>query len=187
LDFANSSAIQIPNLIEVQMKSYQRFLQMDLLPAGGDGGLQSVFIGVSIKDFRECQLEFVVTRSAAGMQVRNLKGCITCARRAAIAAPAWTNPYLLNDVICHKCGTFSRTRRPSATSAAIHSPCNQVRRKRMSRGMTYSAPRSHHTTYDLRQGSDTGAKAIRDIKEAEATAIFADDRERRSSSTAQNV
>src|SRR5579863_5029724 len=63
LDFAKiQSAIQIPNLIEVQMKSYQRFLQMDLLPSEReDAGLQSVFTSVfPIKDFREMsQLEFV--------------------------------------------------------------------------------------------------------------------------------
>src|SRR6266436_6498366 len=48
LDFAKiQGAIQIPNLIEVQMKSYQRFLQMDLLPSErDDGGLQSVFTSV---------------------------------------------------------------------------------------------------------------------------------------------
>ena len=48
LDFAKiQSAIQIPNLIEVQMKSYQRFLQMDLLPSEReDAGLQSVFTSV---------------------------------------------------------------------------------------------------------------------------------------------
>src|SRR5205807_2455591 len=48
--------------IEVQMKSYQRFLQMDLLPSErDDGGLQSVFTSVfPIRDFREMsQLEFV--------------------------------------------------------------------------------------------------------------------------------
>ena len=38
------TTIQIPNLIEVQKKSYQRFLQMDLLPSEReDNGLQSVF------------------------------------------------------------------------------------------------------------------------------------------------
>src|SRR6266567_148928 len=63
LDFAKiQGSIQIPNLIEVQMKSYQRFLQMDLLPSErDDGGLQSVFTSVfPIRDFREMsQLEFV--------------------------------------------------------------------------------------------------------------------------------
>jgi DNA-directed RNA polymerase subunit beta len=41
LDFSKiRSSIQIPNLIEVQKNSYQRFLQMDLLPSEReDGGL----------------------------------------------------------------------------------------------------------------------------------------------------
>src|ERR1700738_4891896 len=63
LDFAKiQGSIQIPHLIEGQMKSYQRFLQMDLLPSErDDGGLQSVFTSVfPIRDFREMsQLEFV--------------------------------------------------------------------------------------------------------------------------------
>src|SRR6516225_8405694 len=56
LDFAKiQGSIQIPNLIEVQKKSYQRFLQMDLLPSEReDGGLQSVFTSVfPDRDFRE--------------------------------------------------------------------------------------------------------------------------------------
>ncbi|MCL4524111.1 MAG: hypothetical protein M1451_09390, partial [Acidobacteria bacterium] len=55
LDFSKIQAsIQIPNLIEVQKRSYQRFLQMDLLPSEReDSGLQSVFSSVfPIQDFR---------------------------------------------------------------------------------------------------------------------------------------
>ena len=79
LDFAKiQGSIQIPNLIEVQMKSYQRFLQMDLLPSErDDGGLQSVFTSVfPIKDFREMsQLEFVdYCDRKLGVQVRQLEG-----------------------------------------------------------------------------------------------------------------
>src|SRR2546422_9375600 len=63
LDFAKiQSSIQIPNLLEVQKKSYQRFLQMDLLPSEReDAGLQSVFNSVfPITDFRgTSSLEFV--------------------------------------------------------------------------------------------------------------------------------
>src|SRR2546422_790347 len=63
LDFSKiQSSIQIPNLIEVQKKSYHRFLQMDLLPSEReDGGLQSVFTSVfPIQDFRGLtQLVFV--------------------------------------------------------------------------------------------------------------------------------
>ena len=47
-DFAKIKTVfPIPNLLEVQKKSYQRFLQMDLLPSEREGvGLQSVFSSV---------------------------------------------------------------------------------------------------------------------------------------------
>ena len=63
LDFSKiRTTIPIPNLIEVQRKSYERFLQMDLLPSEReDTGLQAVFNSVfPITDFRGVsQLEFV--------------------------------------------------------------------------------------------------------------------------------
>src|SRR6266568_1762560 len=114
LDFAKiQGSIQIPNLIEVQMKSYQRFLQMDLLPSEReDGGLQSVFTSVfPIRDFREMsQLEFV-DYSIGNWECKcgNLKGLhhlrATCRNCGASVV---TNPYQTGDVICHKCGTFNK-------------------------------------------------------------------------------
>ncbi len=63
LDFSKiPTSIQIPNLIEVQRRSYERFLQMDKLPSEReDNGLQSVFTSVfPITDFRNIsQLDFV--------------------------------------------------------------------------------------------------------------------------------
>lgn len=56
------TVIKIPNLIEVQRRSYERFLQMDLLPSEReDIGLQAVFNSVfPITDFRGVsQLDFV--------------------------------------------------------------------------------------------------------------------------------
>src|SRR2546430_16005482 len=62
-DFSKIPAtIQIPNLIEVQKRSYDRFLQMDRLPSERDDAvlqavLQSVF---PIEDFRkQSELAFV--------------------------------------------------------------------------------------------------------------------------------
>src|SRR5260221_4504307 len=64
VDFSKiKTTIPIPNLIEVQKQSYERFLQMDLLPSERDDtGLESVFKSVfPISDFRGLsQLEFVV-------------------------------------------------------------------------------------------------------------------------------
>ena len=63
VDFSRiNTTIPIPNLIEVQKRSYEKFLQMDLLPAERDDlGLQSVFTSVfPITDFRGLsQLDFV--------------------------------------------------------------------------------------------------------------------------------
>ena len=56
------TTIPIPNLIEIQKKSYERFLQMTRLPSErDDAGLQSVFKSVfPISDFREnSSLEFI--------------------------------------------------------------------------------------------------------------------------------
>ncbi len=176
LDFAKiQSSIQIPNLIEVQMKSYQRFLQMDLLPSErDDGGLQSVFTSVfPIKDFREMsQLEFV--DYAIGnweCKCGNLKGLhhlrATCRNCGASVV---TNPYQTGDVICHKCGTFNKNT-PTFCNKCGDPVAMQLKydvNECQERGMTYSAPLKvtiRLTIYD--KDPDTGAKTIRDIKEQE--------------------
>ena len=56
IDFAKiKTSIPIPNLIEIQKNSYERFLQMRVLPQDReDAGLQSVFKSVfPITDLRE--------------------------------------------------------------------------------------------------------------------------------------
>ncbi|HVS89604.1 MAG TPA: DNA-directed RNA polymerase subunit beta [Candidatus Acidoferrum sp.] len=176
LDFAKIQAsIQIPNLIEVQMKSYQRFLQMDLLPSEReDGGLQSVFTSVfPIRDFREMsQLEFV--DYAIGnweCKCGNLKGLhhlrATCRNCGASVV---TNPYQTGDVICHKCGTFNKNT-PTFCNKCGDPVAMQLKydmNECQERGMTYSAPLKvtiRLTIYD--KDPDSGAKTIRDIKEQE--------------------
>ena len=63
IDFSKiRTTVPIPNLIEIQKKSYDRFLQMYALPAEReDVGLQAVFKSVfPISDFREnSSLEFI--------------------------------------------------------------------------------------------------------------------------------
>ena len=56
------TSLPIPNLIDVQRRSYERFLQMNLLPEERENhGLQAVFNGIfPFSDFREtCSLDFV--------------------------------------------------------------------------------------------------------------------------------
>src|SRR5205823_6537742 len=176
LDFAKiQGSIQIPNLIEVQMKSYQRFLQMDLLPSErDDGGLQSVFTSVfPIKDLREMsQLEFV-DYSIGNWECKcgNLKGLhhlrATCRNCGASVV---TNPYQTGDVICHKCGTFNKNT-PTFCNKCGDPVAMQLKydvNECQERGMTYSAPLRvtiRLTIYD--KDPDSGAKTIRDIKEQE--------------------
>jgi DNA-directed RNA polymerase subunit beta len=176
LDFSKiQSSIQIPNLIEVQRKSYQRFLQMDLLPSEReDAGLQSVFSSVfPIGDFRGLsQLDFV--DYAIGnweCKCGNLKGLhhlrATCRNCGASVV---TNPYQMGDVICSKCGTFNKNT-PTFCNKCGDPVGMQLKydvNECQERGMTYSAPLKvtiRLTIYD--KDPDTGAKNIRDIKEQE--------------------
>ncbi|MFQ5695592.1 MAG: hypothetical protein ACE5HB_06355, partial [Terriglobia bacterium] len=111
LDFSKiETTIQIPNLIEVQRRSYDRFLQMDRLPAEReDQGLQGVFISVfPIQDFRGLsQLDFV-DYSIGNWECKcgNLKGlhhlrtpCRNCGTSLR------TDPKRPGDLLCPRCGT----------------------------------------------------------------------------------
>src|SRR6202163_3143968 len=176
LDFSKiQSSIQIPNLIDIQKKSYQRFLQMDQLPSEReDGGLQSVFTSVfPIQDFRGLsQLDFV--DYAIGnweCKCGHLRGLhhlrATCRNCGASVV---TNPYKSRDVICAKCGTFNKNT-PTFCNKCGDPVTLQLKydvNECQERGMTYSAPLKvtiRLTIYD--KDPDTGAKTIRDIKEQE--------------------
>jgi DNA-directed RNA polymerase subunit beta len=178
MDFSRiKTSIPIPNLIEVQKKSYERFLQMALLPGEReDTGLQSVFNSVfPISDFRGLsQLEFV--DYAIGnweCKCGNLKGLhhlrSTC-RNPSCGATIQTDPFHVGDVLCHRCGTFNKN---------IVTFCNRCGdpvglqlkydvAECEERGMTYAAPLKvtiRLTVYD--KDPETGAKTVRDIKEQE--------------------
>ena len=176
LDFAKiKTTVQIPNLIDVQKKSYQRFLQMDLLPSEReDSGLQSVFASVfPIQDFRGLsQLDFV--DYAIGnweCKCGHLRGLhhlrATCRNCGASVV---TNPYKTGDVLCAKCGTFNKNT-PTFCNKCGDPVTLQLKydvNECQERGMTYSAPLKvtiRLTIYD--KDPDTGAKSIRDIKEQE--------------------
>ena len=176
LDFAKiRAAVQIPNLIDVQKKSYERFLQMDKLPSEReDTGLQSVFSSVfPIQDFRGLsQLDFV--DYAIGdweCKCGHLRGLhhlrATCRNCGASVV---TNPYKTGDVVCSKCGAFNRNT-PTFCNKCGDPVTLQLKydvSECEERGMTYSAPLKvtiRLTIYD--KDPETGAKSIRDIKEQE--------------------
>ena len=110
IDFSKiKTTVPMPNLIEIQKKSYERFLQMNRLPnEREDIGLQSVFKSVfPISDFREnSSLEFIeysignweckCSRLQGLQHLR--KPCATCATVLTI------DPYGDPEVICPQCG-----------------------------------------------------------------------------------
>ena len=169
------TVIKIPNLIEVQRRSYERFLQMDLLPAEReDTGLQSVFNSVfPITDFRGIsQLDFVdysignwecKCSSLRGLHHRR-STCKFCGNTVI------TDPFKVGDVLCSKCGRFNKN---------VVTFCNKCGdpvtlqlkydvTECQERGMTFAAPLKvtiRLTIYD--KDAETGQKTIRDIKEQE--------------------
>jgi DNA-directed RNA polymerase subunit beta len=175
-DFSKIPAtIQIPNLIEVQKRSYDRFLQMDKLPSEReDGGLQAVFQSVfPITDFRNVsQLEFV--DFAIGnweCKCGHLKGLhhlrTTC---KSCGSTVITDPFHPGEVLCHKCGTYN------ANTPDFCNKCGDPVGLQLKydvaeceeRGMTYSAPLKvtmRLTIWD--KDPETGNRSIRDIKEQE--------------------
>jgi DNA-directed RNA polymerase subunit beta len=175
-DFSKIPAtIQIPNLIEVQKRSYERFLQMDKLPSEReDGGLQAVFQSVfPITDFRNVsQLEFV-DYSIGNWECKcgHLKGLhhlrTTCKNCGSTVI---TDPFHPGEVLCHKCGTYN------ANTPDFCNKCGDPVGLQLKydvaeceeRGMTYSAPLKvtmRLTIWD--KDAETGNRSIRDIKEQE--------------------
>ncbi|HYI94862.1 MAG TPA: DNA-directed RNA polymerase subunit beta [Bryobacteraceae bacterium] len=178
VDFSKIKAsIPIPNLIEVQKKSYERFLQMELLPDERDDiGLQSVFKSVfPISDFRGLSELAFVDYSIGNWECKcgSLKGLNhlrTVCKNPSCGATIQTDPFHPGDVLCDKCGTFNRNivtfcnrcGDPVGLQLKYDVPeCEE-------RGMTYAAPLKvtiRLTVYD--KDAETGAKSIRDIKEQE--------------------
>src|ERR1700704_4388750 len=175
-DFSKIPAtIQIPNLIEVQKRSYERFLQMDKLPSEReDGGLQAVFQSVfPITDFRNVsQLEFV--DYAIGnweCKCGYLKGlnhlrtaCVNC------GAMVITDPFHPGEVLCQKCGTYNKNTPDFCNKCGdpVGLQLKYDQAECEERGMTYSAPLKvtmRLTIFD--KDAETGNRSIRDIKEQE--------------------
>src|ERR1700744_1538543 len=176
LDFSKiPTSIQIPNLIEVQRRSYERFLQMDKLPSEReDNGLQSVFVSVfPITDFRNIsQLDFV-DFSIGNWECKcgHLKGlhhlrtaCVNC------GAIVITDPFHPGEVLCHNCRTYNKNTPDFCNKCGdpVGLQLKYDQAECEERGMTYSAPLKvtvRLTIYD--KDPETGAKSIRDIKEQE--------------------
>src|SRR3989442_11222627 len=169
------SYMALPNLIDVQRKSYDRFLQMNPLPEEREAtGLQSVFTSVfPFSDFREtCSLDFVKF-SIGNWECKcgALKGLehlrMTCANCGSKIITDHPHEETVN---CQKCGVINKNR------VEICDICGNPVDLQMKysveecqeRGMSYSVPlKVTFRLFVYDKDPDTGVKHMRDAKEEE--------------------
>src|SRR5215204_4103033 len=166
---------QIPNLIEVQRDSYNRFLQMDLIPEERDSiGLQSVFSSIfPVSDFRETATLEYVEYQIGNWQCKceNLEGlehlranCKNCGSKIKV------DPFNPAEVLCNHCGTFNAVRPNLCPNCGepVGLKHKHDQQECQERGMSYSVPlkvKIRLTVYD--KDPETNTSTIRDIKEEE--------------------
>ncbi len=176
IDFSKiKTSVPIPNLIEVQKHSYERFLQMYVAPADReDMGLQAVFKSLfPINDFRETSsLEFVdysigtwECKCGKMQGIEHLRStCSSCGKRTIISNPK------ARALECPECGTSN----PNNIELCDHcgdpvglkfkydvAECQE-------RGMNFTVPLKvtiRLVVWD--KDPDTGSRSIRDIKQQE--------------------
>jgi len=176
IDFSKiKTTIPIPNLIEIQKKSYERFLQMNRLPSEReDVGLQSVFKSVfPISDFREnSSLEFI-DYSIGNWECKcgRLAGLEHLRKKCEGCGTTLTaDPYGEGAVICHSCGRANEARGNvcDICGTTVNMKLKYDVEECQERGMTYAVPLK--VTIRLvvwNKDPETGVKTIRDIKEQE--------------------
>jgi DNA-directed RNA polymerase subunit beta len=176
MDFAKiHTSIPIPNLIEVQRKSYHRFLQMDVPPSEReDVGLQAVFNSVfPINDFRGASsLEFVEF-SIGNWQCKcgNLKGLKYLRANCTECGKAIVNsPYNPESGSCRHCGAKNEIENPRCEfcGGAVELNVKYTVEECQERGMTFAVPLKvtvRLVVWD--KDAETEGKTVRDIKEQE--------------------
>ena len=176
MDFAKiHTSIPIPNLIEVQRKSYHRFLQMDVPSSEReDVGLQAVFNSVfPINDFRgTSSLEFV-EYSIGNWQCKcgNLKGlnylrasCSECGKSII------NSPYNPESGSCRHCGAKNEIENPRCEFCGdtVELNVKYTVEECQERGMTFAVPLKVTVRLVVWDKDDeTDGKSVRDIKEQE--------------------
>jgi len=169
------TSAQIPNLIEVQRESYNRFLQMDLIPEERKPvGLQAVFQSIfPVSDFREtATLEFVEYQIGNWQcKCGNLEGlehlraeCKECSAKIKV------DPFGSAEVLCENCSTFNMVRPNLCSNCGepVGLKHKHDQQECQERGVSYSVPlkvKIRLTVFD--KDPDTNVSTIRDIKEEE--------------------
>ena len=176
VDFSRiGSSLPIPNLIDVQRRSYERFLQMNLLPEERVGhGLHAVFTSIfPFSDFREtCSLDFV-RYSLGDWQCRcgELKGlqyqrmtCSSCGAKIMNAHPHEET------VLCGTCGSLEQNRVTLCDTCGgpVELQLKYSISECQERGMTYAVPlKVTFRLFVYDKDPETGTRMMRDAKEEE--------------------
>ena len=176
IDFSKiKTTVPIPNLIEIQKKSYERFLQMNRLAAEReDVGLQSVFKSVfPISDFREnSSLEFI-EYSIGNWECKcgRLTGLEHLRKKCeGCGSTLVADPFGEGAVICPSCGRANEARGDvcELCGTTVQMKLKYDVEECQERGMTFAVPLK--VTIRLvvwNKDLETGVKTIRDIKEQE--------------------
>ena len=176
VDFSEiRTALPIPNLIDVQRRSYERFLQMNLLPEErSSSGLQAVFTSIfPFSDFREtCSLDFV-KYSIGDWQCKcgELKGleylrmsCTNCGSQIMTDHP------LEETVSCTSCGSEERNRvtKCDTCGGPVELQLKYTISECQERGMTFAVPlKVTFRLFVYDKDPETGTRMMRDAKEEE--------------------
>ncbi|MEM6455968.1 MAG: DNA-directed RNA polymerase subunit beta, partial [Acidobacteriota bacterium] len=175
-DFSQiETTLPIPNLIDVQRRSYERFLQMDLLPEErANHGLQAVFTSIfPFSDFREtCSLDFVkYTIGDWQCKCGTLKGleylrmtCASCGAKIRTAHPHE------DSVTCPECGAVNKNRviKCDVCGHPVELQHKYTIGECAERGMTFAAPlKVTFRLFVYDKDPETGTRMMRDAKEEE--------------------
>ncbi len=176
VDFSEiETTLAIPNLIDVQRRSYERFLQMNLLPEErASHGLQAVFTSIfPFSDFREtCSLDFV--KYAIGdwqCKCSALKGleylrmtCSNCGCKVMTEHPHEET------VTCGECGFVNKNRvvRCDICGGPVELQLKYSITECQERGMTFAVPlKVTFRLFVYDKDPETGTRMMRDAKEEE--------------------
>src|SRR3989454_982038 len=169
------TSIPIPNLIEVQKRSYERFLQMYTAPADREeNGLQAVFQSIfPISDFRgTSSLEFeeysignweCKCGKLEGLQHLRM-ACTKCGKKIAVQ-----NTKIFN-VVCPDCGHLNESRISICDICGdpVSLKFKYDVQECQERGMNYTVPLKVKIRLKVfEKDTATGTREIRDIKEQE--------------------
>ncbi len=175
-DFSQiETTLPIPNLIDVQRRSYERFLQMNLLPEErGNHGLQAVFTSIfPFSDFREtCSLDFVkYTIGDWQCKCGTLKGLeylrMTCTN---CSAKIMTDHPHEEMVTCMECGSVNKNRviKCDVCGGPVELQFKYSIGECGERGMTYAVPlKVTFRLFVYDKDPETGTRMMRDAKEEE--------------------